>query len=231
MTRITLTNAEIDAKISAAVKRKAAAEAAFVESQATIAKCRGKGPSVTATIQRAVDLQRSSKCEAAAAAGEIARLSAARKQPAVARAPSSLPAAAPAAAPAEMGQAEIVASLESMGVIPNDSETAQILTLARSVGLKGFADAQQPASQAEILASLESMGVIARDPEAVKIVELARSVGLKGFADDRAEDAQQQPASQREIVASLDSMGVIAKDSDAAEVLNMARGAGLKGFA
>ncbi|MCW1381514.1 hypothetical protein OLX02_01625 [Novosphingobium sp. KCTC 2891] len=84
-------------------------------------------------------------------------------------------------------QSEILASLESLGVIAKDPAAAEVVGLARAVGLKGFSDPDgagtraQPASQSEILASLEAMGLIAEGAEAAEVVELARSVGLKGF--------------------------------------------------
>ncbi|MFN3424920.1 MAG: hypothetical protein ACK40C_09485 [Novosphingobium meiothermophilum] len=200
MTRITLTRAEIDAKFSAAVQRKAAAEAAFAESQTTIEKNRGKGPGATAAIQRAVDMQQRSKIDIAAADREISSLSTARKRAPFVHSPSLKPAASVAR------NDRAVAAAAPQRPAAMDSDVAEILSLARSVGLKGFADTG---------ARQVSEGASSSSPEAVEIVALARSVGLKGFAEEARQESQ----------------GELAGQPDAAEIVDLARSAGLKGFA
>lgn len=105
-------------------------------------------------------------------------------------------------------QAEILASLVSMGVAEgNDDSAAAEIALAERVGLKGFEKTDEKAAgQKEILSSLVSMGLAEADPDdAGEEIALAERVGLKGF---------ERAASQEEILDSLSDLGAIRKDEN-----------------
>lgn len=109
--------------------------------------------------------------------------------------------------PREGVNADVHASLQHLNLLPTDNPGADVLRLARDVGMQGFERTlEQQATYNGVVAILAEAGVIrgSQDDPASEVVALARGVSAEGWAEQADNEA---------IVASLIGFGVVTRAS------------------